>query len=551
MRCVKWLTAALLVSALAAGCTDPQREAGRRLAERVDEARRLYNHATVLLADPQYVLDAETGGLSPVTEALEPDAAGKPKVGRLTNPLELLEKARSRLAKALSENAEAPASSRADARLMLGQIQLAVGRYHVIAAEWARTEASRARRETESLLVMMGNRTSLAVFYGSLEEKPRDEIVRMRDSTAKQQKALADQIDAATTEIGKLQGEINALGVEKKKLSAESARHHEQAQLLSGDEGLQEQTLAAEKDRQINQKENEIAARQEKMGYLNSDLARRQRDRLRAEADLGALNQHLADMDKRTSEAAEQKKSAWSEAAGFEKQAEKVAAEVVSHSKTAAAHEERARKALADSLKQLEQAESDVSKEWNAAKRAQSERLRAEKPEDEILAALANDQHLASVMGLEASANLALAELGRYQLETAQVNQALSEALIDAAKLLGQAAPAVAKELLGYVADPAETQQTSEKSYLAAEKDLADILKTHLTGHEVGRNIRWIYEAKLAEAYLGHYLLTRKQPVLDDAKDFVDKATAGKEGSPQLSAVMELKRLILNAPPPG
>ena len=534
-----------MVLLILAGCTDARKQAGRKLAESVDQARRLYNTAAALRADPRYILDVETGRLLPIEASSLSTQPAAAAAGRVENALKPLEKARKLLERSLAENVEAPVGIKADANLMLGQIKLAKGRYHVTGAETMRAEAARARYKAQSLLRLVRAKISLAAFYGSLESMPRDNIDALRKKPAGEAYGLAGKIKSAKGEIARLEGEIDKLSTANKKQFAEASRLRDRSEVTGGPEGLKLWKDATDIDAKINVNSSKIGAYKQRIGDLQVDLTLLDKQRASTALRLAALDKRLQEMAASSLKAGEDKRAAQLEAVKLQTDVEAVGADVVKRCKAAAAQEKRAFAALTGAVSRFGLAESGVRKEWRAA----TARMRdvSQTTPDEILAGLADDQHLASMMALRASASLIMGELGRYQLTTSSANDALASSIADAAKLLGQEPPPAARDLAGYVSDEAETRKSAEKNYKAAQKDLEDVLRTHLRRSEVGRNIQWIYQGKLAEAYLGHYLLTGEKAVLDKAGELVAKAAAEKEGSPYLAAMLELRRLISGA----
>lgn len=542
MRHVRWLATVLAACLVLAGCTDARRKAGRELAESVRAARRLCKHAIALRADPQYVREVESGRLVPVaaTSATRPAAAA---VRKVENALKRLERARKDLEKALAANAEAPAAVKADANLMLGQIRLETGRYHLSGAESMRAQARGARHRTQRLLRMVRAKMALVTFYDAVEKMPRDEIEALVKSAAGEARVLADKLKAARAEITTLEGEIDTRSKENKLLFAQASALRDRSEVTGGTEGLKLWEQAREIDKKVNANASRIAANKQRINDLKVDVALLDKQRASTDQRSAVLSRHVGTMAADSAKAGAEKKASRSEAAGLQVEVEAAAAEVVKHCAVAADQEKQAFAALAGAEDRFAGAQRH---EREVVKAAQAAQTKAAEPDD-ILAAKADELQLALMMSMRASANLTMGELRRYQLDTSKANDDLAKSITDSAKLLGQQPPPVVEQLTGYVADPAATHKAAEENYKAAEKEWEDALNVRLRRGEVEKNTQWQYQGRLAQAYLGHYRLTGDKAVLTKAGEMVSKALADKEASPHLAAVRELRRLILEA----
>jgi hypothetical protein len=259
-----------------------------------------------------------------------------------------------------------------------------------------------------------------------------------------------------------------------------------------------------------------------------------------AQAELDQLAQRLAEMDTSKKLADKATLDASDGADRAAKDVHKIAAEALVLNAQALALEQRALKALDEAATQLAAAARDVKAACDAARKAQR---RQPKLRSGLLEGMADQKHLAMVLGTKASAHLMMGELRSEALAGAGDNAALAKRIADLASQLGVAEPGiVAKLRAAGTIDPAVKKQAVQ-DYAQAEKDFNAVLSSHLKG-TVGRNIQWMYQGRLANAYLGHYRLTGDASVLSQAKTVVDEAAAGKAESPHLASVYRLKAVI-------
>ena len=590
MRKRTWLITTLLLAAAAAGCSDSTRSAGKQLAEQVDLARRLYRRASALLADPTYVdkvtglsyATAETvlltdgskyvGVVTQTKDGYEiKDRAGlvhktpAEKVKAITayklpdneiampSPpatgpaaVELLDKARKLLVEATQTNPQASPAIRADAQLLLGQIELAAGQYHAVRAERTRSQAARMRRASARLLESARDSAALGEFKRALADAPDQKIVQLRDQADIEVQALSTKVAATGDEIDKLRKEITELAKDNTQLRDKATDLRDRSEKAGGQESYQLLTQAHTFERRIHANSSRVSAAQDRIGQLNEDV-RFQEDQLEAaKGRLQILNDRLRKMKTHSAEATGAMEQILAESVKKLSQAATDAGDLVSLCKLLMTQEKLAVAAMDKAARHLDQAQSSIRAQREAAQKTQ----RKQQATSEILDGSADDKRLASTMALKASANLDAANVLKAQLGTAKSSAGLADELASVAAKLKQPVPPVAAELRGYLPDKDATKQRAIDGYLAAEKDLEAILDTQLkTG--IGKNIRWIYQARLAGAYYGHFRLTGDAEVLLKAQNFVNDALAGKEGSPYLVTVMNLKALLDQAQPVG
>jgi len=395
------------------------------------------------------------------------------------------------------------------------------------------------RRISAGLLESARNSAILAEFNRALANMPRKKVLALHQQTSGEADAVSARLKATEGEIEKLRGEIQELTKKNVSLGAKARDLRDRSNKASGQQGYDLLTAAHKVEREMNGNSGQVAARQDRIKNLNEDQTMQQ-GRLRAvRGKLDALKKRLDSMDERSAEATRAMKQAHTEAAGNLQEAGSAAAEVLQACRRLLAEERLALEALGSAEKHLGDAEASIRAERDAAKKTE----RKQDATSEILRDLADDKHLASTVALKASASLTLADVLQSQLNTAKSNAALAKDLTDVAGKLGQQAPPAAGQLKSYLPDRASVQSGAIEKYRAAEKDLEGILDAHLkTG--IGRNIRWVYQAQLADTYYGHFRMTGDTGVLMKARGFVTDALAGKERSPYLASVLNLKALL-------
>jgi hypothetical protein len=167
-----------------------------------------------------------------------------------------------------------------------------------------------------------------------------------------------------------------------------------------------------------------------------------------------------------------------------------------------------------------------------------------EKPgvQDDILTSLTNEQHAATVTASKADAELALADLYSRQVYSGKVYAGLADTLSQVAARVKQPAPASVASLQQYVKDPAALIKSAESNYAAAEKDLDGIVRSGLR-NSPAKTTLWMFQGMLARAYLGHYRLTGDATLVQKASEMIAKAVEGKEFSPYLAPVLQLRQI--------
>ncbi|KKK56582.1 hypothetical protein LCGC14_3063080, partial [marine sediment metagenome] len=318
-----------------------------------------------------------------------------------------------------------------------------------------------------------------------------------------------------------------------------------QSELTGGQKSMDLIKDAHRLERTKNANEATMDTGRDEIANLKVDRSFHESAKLAAQSKFAMLTKRIKTMDANKVEATKGMNDAKADATRNFKDVEALAVRVVEVSGQALGNDGEALKALAEATEHFAAAETHLRAENQAASAAQD---RQPKVKSEILRGLVDDKHLAAIVAAKASAHLSMAEIRAGQLATARDNQVLAKSIEDLAKVLGEQAPAVLDKLRKYIQKPAEIRDGAAKDYQKAEADLEKVLKSNLkergTNENIGPNIRWIYEGQLADTYLGHYRLTGDRKVLLKAKGLVAKAIKGRERSPHLRPVRQLKAVI-------
>lgn len=580
-----WFKTVLLASLLVGGCESGRAVARKKLADQVDQARRLYNQATSYLANPRYVdtvtglsiardetvvlkdgtkltgqvtstrtgyrIATRTGQVRevPVTKVARFESFETPasEIAVSTQPADLgaaaakiLDEAGRLVKDALSGNLDAPPGAKAQAHKLLGEIEFARGSLLAAGAERLRSRSSELRGHARTLVSTSRNYAILADFNKSMANMPRDKLLQTRNDTQKQLAAANDRIKAVDGKIAALQEEMKTLGGKNAALTKKARGFRDGSERQGGKRGLDLLKQAHDAERAKNRNLARIDQAKDEIAVLLVDKAFEQSKAAAAKAKLALMNKRFETMDQQKQAAEKAMQAAKADAGRTFEEAQAVSSRVVSICKQASVKEAGALTALDKAIRHLGNAKTHARAEREAARAAQSAEPQAG---SEISQGLADDKHLAAIMAAEASAGLATAELRARQLAIARGNAELADAIEALAKQMSVGIPGVVAELKAYLPKAAQTRDQAAGEYQQAAKLLESVLRTHLKD-SIGRNIRWIYQAQLADTYLGHYRLTSDVETLKKAKVLIDEAVGGKEGSPFLTSSRRLKALI-------
>ncbi len=530
MRYDKCLVTVLLACVVLAGCSNSKRDSGERLAGKIDEARRLFDHATAILANPPDI-KASTAPADATNKVVDipttmpvgcPDAEKK------------LAQAEKILIDAISANPEAPLGTKTDALHLLGQIHLETGKHHAVVAEHLRVKADDIRMLAHNALALARSNTIQVQFGTKLANLPNEKIIALQDETAKQSAEMNSAIANIDNEIAEKTRDNGKLIEENEALLVQSRSPPARSEVIGGPQGLELLKNAQTIESEVNKKTSGIAANQQEIEVLEFNKVRLRQNVRDTEAKLAAIKKRLQETEQFAVGMMEDVKVAQQRASEQQQEAEKYAGQVVECCKDIAGREKLAIAALDKAGTRLGEAQKTLRERIDAAKTAMKE---TDTP-NEILKSGSDEGRLVIIITARGSASLALGDLRRRQIATAKANAALADAI-------EQQAATLAGGLKGYLTDADKTKTLAEENYKEAEDQLQGIRKLRLEG-DAG-NTSWMSQAMLADAYLGHFYLTGQSDVLAQASQFVDEALADKEASPYLKRVVDLQRLIQSA----
>ncbi len=536
MRYSKCLITVLLAGVVLAGCSNSKRDSSERMGSRIDEARRLFDHATTILLNPQEVVET-TAQQSPPADGTPNKDANVPTVKPVDYPLaeKKLAQARRILKKAISENPDATIGTKSDAIHLLGKIDLASGKYYSMAVDGLRCKADDLRLRSHNALALVRSNSIQAQFGTKLANLPKDKITALRDATARHLTELNADITKIDKEIRSRQKDNTKLSEKNATMMQDARKKRDDGEVAGGTKGLALFKQVQVIESKVNDKASEIAANQQAIEVLKFNKTRLQQKQADTGVKLAAIKKCLQDMTDFGRSTMLDVKVARQRASERWQDAQKRAEQVVECCKDIAEQEKLAIDALDNAAKRLNEAKKTIRSQINAANAAMKG---SDKP-NEILQTQSDERNLVTVIIDKSSASLTLGDLRRRQILTAKANADLADAIT---KQAGAKATTLVNELKAYLTEADKTKKLAEENYKEAENELKGILKLRLKGN--ARNTLWMCQALLANAYLGHYELTGQNDVLADAVKFVNDALADKENSQYLEQVVKLQRLI-------
>lgn len=540
MRNARRLTILVMACAALAGCSDARQAKRQRMTEKIETARRLLNHATSLLADPQY-LDKASGEVSPIYRRVSKDQLDVPasQPAEMGQALKLLDQAQALAEEALSEDEEAGPGMEARAKMLMGQIRLARAQYLSEQAEETRGKILRAQRRVSAYLEMLRDNASLAAFAELLSQIPKENVEKLKADAVQ-------ELDSLQKEMARIEGAVETLKQENEKLSAENEALLSQAMTLrqQSESGSHVQGLPlAQKARdvgiQAGAKSGRIAANDLGIETFQVDRSLLE-DKLKiAQSKIEVFDLRAKDIDEANRRAQEAAKQARERAKKNWQEAEKAVGEFAKLARELQAREAPSLENFTAAGDRFDEAQTYVSQEIAAV----AGEKRGTQVGQEVLKSLTDEERLATVVAWRGTAMLGKAELRARQWRVAANNAGLAQQIQESVKGLGTEGANQTAELLAksYPMDP-KVKDEAGQAYEAAEKQLDQAI-SHIADSQM-RETQWIYQGQLASAYIGHYHLTGNRAVLDKAGDFVKKALERKEQSPYLGRVVELKSLI-------
>ena len=403
MRKVTCMIAAAMLVVTFVGCSDAASAARRRLARRLDEARRRYAAATAILAVPPYT-DRSSGQVWPVGRRLTEGELTVPTTLPAENAkaVKLLQDAAAGVRGALSANAAAPDAAKAEAHMLLGHVQTALGRYYALMAEQLRNRAAVARASAGSALNVLASKAAVAKFNGDLAGLSRDGIRALRDRITRREKRIAKEIQQIDARIVALQQDISRLQASNDALVRQANALRERSRAREDRRGLELLKQSNARMSQVSANANVIAAKREEIASLSEQKARLDAARRAEHLKLQAIAAHLAKMDSEGSAAKAKMEVQRREAGEQQRTVEAQAAEVVRLCRDAAEKERTALEQFLQATNSFRQAERFIDAD---IRRARDLKV-ALKKENAIVENRLDDQHKATAVAAKAAAHL-------------------------------------------------------------------------------------------------------------------------------------------------
>lgn len=545
MQHVGTLIKVSLVCFFIVGCSDPRSTARKKLSKQIDIARRMYNRAIALQANPPYV-EKKTGKRSPITHPLASvEDIAIPTTRYAENPdvEKVLTKAADILRKAISTYSQAPVSTRADAELLLGDILLAKAEYHRGAAARVSDEVALLRQRTIENLWRAQNNAVLVQFNHVLANMPKDKVIALQQETQKELTRLDNEISSNEAEKARLKAENTKLGKQNESLQAQALALRDKSEQARGIQGLDLLKKAQSIEDKINKNTSRIASNLQKIKRMDFDAVRLQQERHDTGLKLQAIKKRLQEMEISTSKAAEAEKAAKDAVVKEQQKVIDLIKQIVELSGKVATLHKDAVSTFKEAEKHIGIAEKLIRSKI-ATERAALMKQAIDERKGFIRANY--EEHLILITSLRGSANLSMAVVLSRELAMARNNALLAETVKATWEKLGPGrilSPELIDKLEKYLPDSQKVQATAEENYKIAEKYFEKTLNLHPASTS-GKNTVWNCQALLANAYLGHFHLTHDPAILNKAKELVNKALEGKRGSPYLAPVAELQKIM-------
>ncbi|HUU21469.1 MAG TPA: hypothetical protein VM389_02950, partial [Phycisphaerae bacterium] len=428
-----------------------------------------------------------------------------------------------------------------DARQLLGEIETTRARLLIEAAAAARARVEDNRTSALDKVAAARDQGITADYHRALGQAPRGQLLKLQqDIQARCDKALA-AVKTLDGRIATLTARITQLANENTKLAGNSRKLRAESDLAAGRERLDKVHQAQDLERKANANTAQADAARDETANLEVDRSLQADAARDADAELAELAKRLAAMDEEKKRQDAHTLGASDEAERTAQSAHTAAEEVLQRNAEALALEQEALAALDQATKDFAEAAGDVRTVIQAARSARGGASSGSN--SELLEDLADDKHLAMILGSKASTHLMMGDLRSEEVSAAAEMAALAKTIADLAGKLGVAEPVVVGKLRDAGKPADKTGADAVADYSQAEKDFNTVLSSTLVD-KIGRDIKWMYEGRLANAYLGHYRLTGDGKILGEARAAVAKATEGKNESPYLASVFRLKALI-------
>ncbi len=474
------------------GCAESEsRQAGRKLMEQTSKAKRLHGKALETLAgSPGVASDGKTLIDIPA-EKVHAEA------------LAIIARAEDNLVKAIAEaGSDAPKADMAIAENVMGRLLALKGHCYteITGKAIQRLEAGRLRAQI--VLSTANWQVGMFEYYKTLGSLGDADVVIVRDRADRQAAVANDALDAIDGELSQLARDKQSY-VEQYEASSSQARSlRGEAELESGQAGLDKMDKALELQTRADTAELKAAAIEFRTDSLNNR-------RKPLELDLAAATQAS--------------KAAQDVIAARGKQMDNIAASEMRISTQLS--EKRAK--LRDVLTEIATASSQIGDGFSKATNAYSlaiKRLKA-----------------AGNLSQEADIHMAAADLKIRCLLVLTANQNMGKSIRELwAETTSQSTPASVRKMETFIAKVEQVRSEARDSY----SRVAELYKRSL--RDVERQQRWVYQGHIAAAYWRLYKLTNDEQDLQAARQMLDDALEGKEKSPYLAPLVELRKMLEN-----
>jgi len=497
------------------GCSESRsRQAGASLTEACDKARGLLSKALALMSGPPYV--AEVQHLPPSSSA---GPARQPAAKGPLNPeaIQALNLAQDTLVEALADNPLAPDVRQAIARELLGRIQSLSGFYCGVLAGDAEGKMRDLIDEASGVVDVMNSQVTVSKYYDRLAEStPAEASKILREAEARKGKNLR-LIEIAAKKARVLTAQRDALLKANEERAAEAGALRVRSRLAVGREGLDLFDEALKIEEEMNAAASRIADQEYAISSLrierdSLELLVRQLEML-AGAARGTIEGH-AQATKRSAQARQDMDNLLGES---KQSIESILDELVQLSARAMTDRDKADREYRRAIENFQWAQR-VLKKPSAAVSLSTQ-------EAEAWVSLAN-LHARALLAQERSSQIAGAVERVYKA-------------IDTSTQ----APATLAKVGAYVADPEATLAAGTEQFGKAIELYERLLGT------VSGNTRWIYQGKIAAAYVGLWELTGSEEAHDEAKGILDDLLVeDRDASPYMAPLVGLRAVLQDSP---
>jgi uncharacterized phage infection (PIP) family protein YhgE len=541
VRAFNWAVALVACVVLVGGCEKAdQTEVEPGLGEDIERARRMFGHARGLMGRPHITVKGE-----PVrwdqslrgTKAEEVQLPATVPAEHRQAALDQLNKAAGELRSALEATPEAPLHLQADARLLLGQIHQARG-LHLVA------EAQSVREEVEGLNARINERLGAVqrqlgdAEYARALATPRTKKLTDRKKQMQAQRAMVQST------ISELEGEVKKAQQQIDKLAKANTANREKAEQLrrrsgvaTGQKSLDLLKRAQAVEAEIRENSGKMAALRQKIEAARTDLRIARSESEQIDEAVKALDKKIAELAAAAKESGKAAEEVNVRAAESARSVESLIQTMGNRLEELSDREQPARKALEEASSLLSRAAEDYRQLVQAVQAGGGEGMAGEK-----VGIVADQLRVASALSAAASADVALGDLGSRRLATQGSAQWLAEQVAKVWQAVGMETPPSVAGLKGYLDDREQVAESARGSYTDAINALERATKLRLGGD--ARHAEWIFQAQLADAYLGRYRLSGDGADLTRAQAAVNSALEGREASPLLKEVVALSQQI-------